>query len=163
MRCFMQPYQVFKHIVLAKFLEILEQQNRLQELRKDAAFLEQMHRIDSINSENIEDIYEYFASDYNDELLDARNEVLSGQVDTGISCAGSRHYDTKSVAAMSPYGKWIGWTVFSGGGKHGEPFGETLDNLNCYHLEVDYKVETVQILQFRLPEENTTKEENNGN
>lgn len=158
----MQPHQIFQHIVLAQLLKLLDREGKLDTLLKDADFLDQMHRIDSINSENIDDIFEYFKENHRDEILDATYEIIRGQIATAIPCDSSRDYETKSVAAMSPYGKWIGWTVYTGGGKHGEPDSETIDNLECYHLDCMYETKTVQIVTLKLPEANK-KEENNGN
>ena len=52
---------------------------------------------------------------------DARNEVRASGTETGLPCDWSRHYEAEAVAAKSPSGKWVGWTYWHGGGKHGEP------------------------------------------
>lgn len=161
MKRYMSPQQIFQHIVLAQLLKLLEKEGKADTLLTNADFLAQMHRIDSINSETIDNIFDYFNENYNDGVYKATMEIIYGEATTDIPCKGNREYETESVAAMSPYGKWIGWTVFSGGGKHGDPVSVTMDNLECYHLDCQYEIQTVQILKFQLPEEDK-KEENNG-
>jgi hypothetical protein len=56
-----------------------------------------------------------------DDLNDAEMEVRSSGVRTGLCSEYSRHYDSEAVAAMLPDGSWVGWTYWSGGGKHGNP------------------------------------------
>jgi hypothetical protein len=75
---------------------------------------------DAVTAENVDALY--------DELLveqdlhwDAKSEMRSGEVETGIPCDYSRHYESKAVAAKMPDGSWVGWTYWYGGGKHGEP------------------------------------------
>lgn len=55
------------------------------------------------------------------ELQDYISEMRSGEVETGLKCDWSRHYESKAVAAQMPDGRWVGWTYWYGGGKHGEP------------------------------------------
>jgi hypothetical protein len=75
-----------------------------------------------LTAENIDDEYDAASEgDLEDYLQDARNEVRSGEVETGLPCEWSRHYESKSVAAQTPDGAWVGWTYWYGGGKHGEP------------------------------------------
>lgn len=76
---------------------------------------------------------------------DARSEVREGQCETGIECEWSRHYESKSVASKAPNGKWVGWTYWYGGGKHGEP--EAIDWMeDAYFLEC---VEEQKVLTVR--------------
>lgn len=94
-----------------------------------------------------EESVDTFFSDHNDqyELQDFMFEFREGQVETKIPCQGSRHYESKSVAAKMPDGSWVGWTYWYGGGKHGEP--ESIDwmdeayNLDCVE---EQKLVTVQ-------------------
>lgn len=73
----------------------------------------------NITSENVDELF--------DELTDAGwtqdylSEIREGDVETMLSCESSRHYESKSVAAKCPDGRWVGWTFWYGGGKHGEP------------------------------------------
>lgn len=75
-----------------------------------------------LTAENIDEEYDVAdEGDLEDYMQDARNEVRSGEVETGLPCEWSRHYESKSVAAQTPDGAWVGWTYWYGGGKHGEP------------------------------------------
>lgn len=70
---------------------------------------------------------------------DAKSEIREGDVETDVPAPYSRHYESKSVAAKTPDGSWVGWTYWFGGGKHGEP--ESIDwiddayDLNCVEEE----------------------------
>ena len=80
-----------------------------------------------------------------EDHYDAESEVRGGEVETGLPCERSRHYESKAVAARLPDGSWVGWTYWYGGGKHGEPeaidwIGEAYD-LTCIEEE---KVVTVR-------------------
>lgn len=92
---------------------------------------------------NIDADYEAFENE--DEYWDAKSEVRGGEVETGLKCDWSRHYESKAVAAQLPDGSWVGWTYWYGGGKHGEPEAiewiEDAYDLNC--LE-EHKVMTVR-------------------
>lgn len=54
-------------------------------------------------------------------MLDAREEVRTGGENTGLPCEFSRNYESDAVAMQCPDGKWVGWTYWYGGGKHGDP------------------------------------------
>lgn len=54
------------------------------------------------------------------EIIDEVSEFRCSGIDTDIKCEYSRHYESKSVAREID-GKWVGWTYWYGGGKHGEP------------------------------------------
>ena len=99
--------------------------------------------------ENVDDLY--------DELeesgghWDAKSELRSGSVETGIECEWSRHYESKSVAAKMPDGSWVGWTYWYGGGKHGEP--EALDWMeDAYDLDCVEEEKMVVTRAFSKPE-----------
>lgn len=70
---------------------------------------------------------------------DAKEEVRSGGVETGLDCDFSRHYESKAVAMKMPDGSWVGWVYWYGGGKHGEPgavdWMEYAYNLECKEEE----------------------------
>lgn len=87
-----------------------------------------------------------------DELWDSRNEVRGGEVETGLKCQWSRHYESKSVAAQLPDGSWVGWTFWYGGGKHGEP--EAVDWVEyAYDLTCTEEEKLVVVRTFeRAPE-----------
>ena len=80
--------------------------------------------------EDIDDLYDEL-----EEPQDAESEVRSGEVETGLECEWSRHYESKAVAMKMPDGSWVGWTYWYGGGKHGEPSAvewmEHAYNVNC--------------------------------
>ncbi len=84
-----------------------------------------------------------------DECQDAQNEVRNGDVETGLKCDWSRHYESKAVAAKLPDGSWVGWTYWYGGGKHGEPESiEWIDyayNLTCTEEEKVVLVRTFEM------------------
>ncbi len=77
------------------------------------------------------------------ELGDVMSEVRSGQHDTGLDCAWSRHYESKAVAAQMLDGSWVGWTYWYGGGKHGEP-GSIPWVEDAYDVDVTEVVEVVK-------------------
>lgn len=101
----------------------------------------------TLTAENTDEAYDAACDDENlcDYVHDARNDVREGEVATGLPCPLSRHYESKSVAAKTPDGAWVGWTYWYGGGKHGEP--EAIDwiegayDLSCVEEE---KVVTVR-------------------
>lgn len=80
------------------------------------------------------------------EPYDAQYEFREGQVVTDVDCESSRHYESQSVAAITPDGTWVGWTYWYGGGKHGNP--EEIDwiehayNLDCVAEEKLVVVQT---------------------
>lgn len=81
---------------------------------------------------------------------DARNEVRASGIETGLPCDFSRHYDSDAVAAKSPSGKWVGWTYWHGGGKHGEPDGIPWMQ-NAYFVDCVEKQEMVTTRTFTAP------------
>jgi hypothetical protein len=86
-----------------------------------------------------------------DEHWDSQNEVRGGEVETGIKCDWSRHYESKSVAAQLPDGSWVGWTYWYGGGKHGEPEGiDWIDE--AYDLACIEEEKLVVVRTFTKPE-----------
>lgn len=100
--------------------------------------------------QNIDELYE--AADGDDyELQDARQEVRGGQVETGMKCEWSRHYESKAVAAQYLDGSWIGWTYWYGGGKHGEP--EAIDWIeDAYDLNCAEEQKVVTVRNFSVVE-----------
>lgn len=96
----MNPYELLKWCVL----------NKHAELSGGPA--------PAVTPENLDDLWEAFQE--NDDG-DAISEVRSSGEETGLECEWSRHYESKAVAAQMPDGRWVGWTFWYGGGKHGEP------------------------------------------
>jgi hypothetical protein len=97
----MTPEQKIKWLILAKVAEWEEES------------------LDPVTADNVDDLYGQLVEE--DNHWDAKNEVRCGEVETGLKCEYSRHYESKSVAAKAPDGSWIGWPYWYGGGKHGEP------------------------------------------
>ena len=126
----MDPEQKLKHLILTR-----------------AAEMGYITLEEPITADNVDALYEANDQDY--ELQDARSEIRSGQVETGLKCEWSRHYESKAVAAKMPDGSWVGWTYWYGGGKHGEP--EAIDWIDeAYDLECTEEEKTVVVQTFAL-------------
>ena len=96
-----------------------------------------------------EEVEEYY-SDYkdNDFIREYIEWVREGEVETGLDCEFSRHYESKSVASEMPDGSWVGWTYWYGGGKHGQP--EIIPWIGkSYDLEVAERKRTVIVREFK--------------
>ena len=88
----------------------------------------------------------------NDEHWEAMSDVREGEAETDIEATFSRHYESKSVAAKTPEGRWVGWTYWYGGGKHGAP--EEIEWLeNAYFLDCKEEQKTVTVRTFTKSEE----------
>jgi hypothetical protein len=125
----MTPEQKIKHAILLKNQEWSYDENPLPDITAD--------NIDEVFSERDEDW----------QLQDATNELRGGEVETGLPCASSRHYESKSVAAKMPDGSWVGWTYWYGGGNHGEPEAvEWMDK--AYDLTVTEEEKVVTVRTF---------------
>ena len=87
-----------------------------------------------------------------DEVSEAEAELRGSYThETGFQGMYSRHYEYKSVARQ--FGdKWVGWTFWYGGEKHGEP--ESVEWMEDAYF-VEAKEETRVVLTF-------TKQENEG-
>lgn len=133
----MTPEQKLKHAILLRAVEM--ENTQLQD--------------DPVTAENVDALFD--ESDEEWELQDARNEMRCGQVETGIDCEWSRHYESKAVAAQMPDGSWVGWTYWYGGGKHGEP--DSIDWMDAaYDLICTEEVKTMTVRTFAIPAEATT-------
>lgn len=74
--------------------------------------------------ETEEDINKAWTELYADWLGDAKCEFRHSGEDTKIPARDwSRHYESKEVGVKLDDGSWVGWTYWSGGGKHGDPDG----------------------------------------
>jgi hypothetical protein len=103
----------------------------------------------AITADNIDAVFSERNDDY--ELQGATDELRGGEVETGLPCASSRHYESKSVAAKMPDGSWVGWTYWYGGGKHGEPEAvEWMDD--AYDLTVTEEEKVVTVRTFAAVE-----------
>lgn len=83
--------------------------------------------------------------EFEDNIIDRKEDFRSGQYKTEIEPDYSRHYESRSVASQMFDGSWVGWTYWYGGGKHGEP--SAIDWMpDAYN--VDFKEETVVVKKF---------------
>ena len=101
-----------------------------------------------------EDVHDRIANDDDDMydyIYDAKNDLSEGCCETDIEPAYSRHYESKSVAQQFGGGRWIGWTYWYGGGKHGEPW--SVDWVSeAYDLDVKEEVVTQVVRTFTRKE-----------
>ena len=128
----MTPQQKIKHLILAKAAE-WEDKN-----------------LGEVSAGNVDELYDELVEA--DGHWDAKSEVRSGDVETGIPCDCSRHYESKSVAAKMIDGSWVGWTYWYGGGKHGEP--EAIDWMkDAYNLDCTEEEKVVVVQTFAKKED----------
>lgn len=103
-----------------------------------------------ITADSIDKVWDEIDDD--GSVQDATSEVRCGGEETGLSCRISRHYESKAVAAKMPNGKWVGWTYWYGGGKHGEP--EAIDWMEeAYFLNVTEEEKVVVVRTFEKVED----------
>lgn len=108
---------------------------------------------ENVTAEDIDRIYDELDENYG--LQDARNEIRSTGIETGLPCEWSRHYESEAVAAQMPDGSWVGWTHWHGGGKHGEP--DAIDWISdAYDVNCVEKTKLVVVHEFSKPEPCTT-------
>lgn len=99
------------------------------------------HKIE-VSLDDLDDLDEKFDLHGLDLLYDTYNEFREGEITTNIEPAHSRHYETNSVARKIG-DKWVGWTYYYGGGKHGEP--EAIDWINsAYYLNLDSEIQVIE-------------------
>lgn len=102
-----------------------------------------------ITADNVDELYDANNEEY--ELQDYESEMRGGEVETGLRCEWSRHYESKAVAANID-GEWIGWAYWYGGGKHGEP--ESIDWMSgAYLLKCTEEQKLVTVRTFTKQEE----------
>lgn len=108
---------------------------------------------ENVTAEDIDRIYDELDENYG--LQDARNEIRSTGIETGLPCEWSRHYESEAVAAQMPDGSWVGWTHWHGGGKHGGP--DAIDWISdAYDVNCVEKTKLVVVHEFSKPEPCTT-------
>ncbi len=96
-------------------------------------------------AEQVDDAYFFLSQHHEDLLGEIESGVRPGNMATDIPNEYSRHYESRSVATQIADGRWIGWTYWYGGGKHGEP--KTIDWISeAYFLEC---VETQELVTIR--------------
>jgi len=101
--------------------------------------------------EKIDAAFEAIEEHYlEDEASEAESELRGSYThETGIQTQYSRYYESKAVARR--FGdKWVGWTYWYGGGKHGEP--ESVEWIEHAYF-VEAKEETQVVLVFSRPEQ----------
>lgn len=131
----MTPEQKIKHAIL---ICDLESRNR---------WSDEQDTLPEITAENVDQVYADLDEESDGALADSANEIREGEVETGLPCQDSRHYESKSVAAKMPDGSWVGWTYWYGGGKHGEP--EAIDWMDeAYDLDVTEEEKVVTVRTF---------------
>jgi hypothetical protein len=80
-----------------------------------------------------------------DDASEAESELRGSYThETGFQGKNLRHYESKSVARQFG-GKWVGWTFWYGGGKHGKP--ESVEWMEDAYF-VKAKEETRVVLTF---------------
>ena len=124
----MTPEQSIKHAILIKAAEFGK------------------FELPEIAPENIDEVWDEIEGK-NDSLPEAANEVRCSGEETGLPQQWSRHYESEAVAAKMPNGKWVGWTYWHGGGKHGEP--EAIDWMgDAYFVDVTEEEKVVTVRTF---------------
>jgi hypothetical protein len=92
-----------------------------------------------ITEDNVDELYDSPTDEDYDQVRDTLCDIREGEIETEVPCERCHHYESKSVAAKTPDGSWVGWTYWYGGGKHGEPEGipwiEKAYNLDCTEEE----------------------------
>ena len=106
---------------------------------------------ETINESNIDDLYGMVVDqDYHWDVMD---DVREGAYETGFDCGGSRHYESKGVAAEFD-GKMVAWIYWYGGGKHGEPSAiDWIDD--AYFVNVTEETKVVKVFT-QIEEPSTT-------
>jgi hypothetical protein len=134
----MTPEQKIKHLIMIRDADMMQQYG------DDRATV-----ADDIAAHGIDKTFDLRNEDWG--LQDAMEEVRGGEVETGLKCDWSRHYESKAVAAQAVDGSWVGWTYWYGGGRHGEPEAvEWMDSaydLSCVEEEKVVTVRTFSVIQ----------------
>lgn len=101
-----------------------------------------------ITPETVDGLYDSNNDDY--ELQDEINDMRYGGTNTGIDRGiRSRHYECEEVAKQMQSGKWVGFTYWHGGGKHGEP--ESIDWIDdAYFVNVTEEEKVVTVRTFAM-------------
>jgi hypothetical protein len=79
-------------------------------------------------------------------LREVRDELRRSGTATGLPTQFNRNYESKEVAAQIG-GRWIGWTYWHGGGKHGQP-SEIEWMSEAYFLDVEEERREVILRTF---------------
>lgn len=107
---------------------------------------------DSLDTEEqVEDAWYYlYENDFAFSMHDVTYDFRHSGEDTKIPARDwSRYYDSKEVGVKLDDGSWVGWTFWSGGGKHGDPDG--IDWIeDAYYLNVLEEEKLVIVRTFSL-------------
>ena len=96
---------------------------------------------ETVNEENVNELYCMICD--HDYHYDEMYELREGTYETGLDCGGSRHYESKGVAAEFD-GKMVAWVYWYGGGKHGEPSAvDWIDD--AYFVNVTEETKVVKV------------------
>lgn len=102
--------------------------------------------------EEVDKLYNDFVNDDNtcDYIQDAKGHVRTGQYQTKVDNGDySRNYENESVCLKTEDGKYVGWTYWFGGGKHGNP--SSIDWISdAYFLECEEKKKVVIVRTFKI-------------
>jgi hypothetical protein len=101
-----------------------------------------------INADTPVEVIEEIIDLYEGEILDYWYEMDQFFVPSNIPAPWSIHYESKSVAVLCCNSVWVGFTEWSGGGKHGAP--ESMDK-NEHFLEV-VNTERITITKYTFVE-----------
>lgn len=133
----MTPEQKIKHAII------------VSDYNSRVGYGETPEPLPEITADNVDAVFEERGAEW--QLQESTDEFRQGEVETGVPCQDSRHYESKSVAAKMPDGTWVGWTYWYGGGKHGEP--EAIDWMNeAYDLAVTEEEKVVTVRTFAKAE-----------
>jgi hypothetical protein len=137
----MTPEQILKAAIIEQVAQWISDEGDI-ELPLNGPF-DTQEKIDAA----FEAIEEHYLED---EASEAESNLRGSYThETGIKCQYSRYYESKAVARQ--FGdKWVGWTYWYGGGKHGEP-GSVEWMEHAYFVEA--KEETQVVLVFSKPEQ----------
>lgn len=101
-----------------------------------------------LTAENVDELFDSAKGDDGWVLQDDIEQFRCGaDEETAIPAPYSRHYESKSVAKKLIDGRWVGWTYWYGGGKHGNP--EEIDWMDeAYFLDCKEEEKLVTVRTF---------------
>lgn len=73
------------------------------------------------DANEVDELWNIMLADVPDTMQDARNEVRGSGTETGLAVPFSRHMEPEAHAVLTPYNQWVGYTYWTGGGKHSNP------------------------------------------
>lgn len=111
---------------------------------------------DDIEQDDTISLDEWIESEFNySEHYDSVMTVRRSGIPTNISTPWSglsHHYESTSVAVQCPDNSWVGFTYWSGGGKHGDP--DSIDWMNhAYDLDCVEEEKLMIVRTFKKQDE----------